>query len=404
MHICSICNFTTTTYNRLKQHNKTKKHLLLLEVQKTNEIEKNNLNTGFICFVCNKEYKYRNNLSRHQKTCKPYEIDNYNSNQQNNDHILMIERLKHDNELSKKELAKLKYDTEINKKEFQKQLKIKELEKELELQKLENKHLQSQIVHNSNSHTNITVNNTVKISKLHYLNTNFSNVIDINTFIDNYKNKYGLTNDQTKILLENYQSDGINACISAMVYYLKKSAARQYKELNGIDIKLENIILPFLLSDKSLREHFEKSVNGKWDKTTMCDNIKRLVTITNDQVYKHHNQFMDINGPQRKRIINGILKSSCYSVLSQISDPNLYKDSEENQDKTIEDGNNILKDKNGDIENDDKDNKNENQNIVNNINSINQLFTEYSEDEYDDDESYGDSDDDIYDCESNDDD
>jgi hypothetical protein len=403
MHICNLCNFTTTTYNRLKQHNKTKKHLLLLDIQKSNTVEKAPVNSGFICIFCNKEYKFRNNLSRHQKTCKPSnEIENYNSNITNNDYVLMIERLKYDNELSKKELEKLKYDTELNKKEFQKQLKIKELEKELELQKLENKHLKSQIVNNTNSQTNITVNNNVKISKLQYLNTNFSNVIDINTFIDNYKNKYGLTNDQTKILLENYQSDGINACISAMVYYLKKSAAQQYKELNGLDIKMENIILPFLLSDKSLREHFEKSVNGKWDKTTMCDNIKRLVTITNDQIYKHHNQFMDINGPQRKRIINGILKASCYSVLSQISEPNLYKDSEENEDKPVEDRNNFLKDEAAVIES--KDNKNDDRVLVN---SINQFFTEYSEEDDSDDDSdiyEDDSNDDIYDCESDDDD
>jgi hypothetical protein len=42
---------------------------------------------------------------------------------------------------------------------------------------------------------------------------------------------------------------------------------------------MNDIILPFLLSDKSLREHFEKSINGKWDKTTMVENIKKIITI-----------------------------------------------------------------------------------------------------------------------------
>jgi hypothetical protein len=169
---------------------------------------------------------------------------------------------------------------------------------------------------------------------------------------------------------------------------------------------MENIILPFLLSDKSLREHFEKSVNGKWDKTTMCDNIKRLVTITNDQVYKHHNQFMDINGPQRKRIINGILKASCYSVLSHISDPYMYKDIEGKETKAIKEGestividtgkDSTLRENNKEI----NDTTNEvvsktiNDQIV--VTSVNEFFTEYSEDESED-ETDNESDDDMYD-------
>jgi hypothetical protein len=174
---------------------------------------------------------------------------------------------------------------------------------------------------------------------------------------------------------------------------------------------MENIILPFLLSDKSLREHFEKSVNGKWDKTTMCDNIKRLVTITNDQVYKHHQQFMDINGPQRKRIINGILKASCYSVLSQITDPELYKEIEDKakdqktidtkEVKEIKDETNTKETKEIKDEKciqDSKDNINE-QHLVN---SINQYFTEFSEDSEEEEEYDEDDDFDIYDCDSDD--
>jgi hypothetical protein len=393
MYICEVCNYISSSYHNFSQHNTTKKHILKTKIYK-NDTDLTNTNI-FSCINCKKAYKYQSGLSRHYKICN-FQINSIENARIKADSLITIEKLKCKNKL-----------------------KLKDLEKELELKALENKHLKSQIV-NNNSQTNITVNNNVKISKLQYLNNNFSNVIDINTFIDNYKNKYGLTNDQTKILLENYQSDGINACISAMVYYLKKSAVQQYKELNGLDIKMENIILPFLLSDKSLREHFEKSVNGKWDKTTMCDNIKRLVTITNDQVYKHHQQFMDINGPQRKRIINGILKASCYSVLTHISDPYVYKciegtdtniindvvsknttdtmkDTKDTKDiKDIKDlVNNDTKDK--DIKDKDiKDTTTENKSDQIVVTSVNEFFTEYSEDESDDDDEYED-DDDMYD-------
>ena len=188
-----------------------------------------------------------------------------------------------------------------------------------------------QQINNTNNTMNNYINN-VRISKVQYLNVNFGKVIDISTFIDNYKNKYGLTNEQALTLLENYQSDGINSCITTLVHYLKKSAVQQYKELKGKDISIEDIILPFLLSDKSLREHFEKTINGKWDKTTMIDNINKIVSITNNQVFKHHNKYMNFNSKQKKRIINGLLKQSGYDMVSKVSNQEFYKNKPE---KTI---------------------------------------------------------------------
>ena len=79
------------------------------------------------------------------------------------------------------------------------------------------------------------------------------------------------------------------------------------------------------MSDKYLREHFEKSINGSWDKTIAIDNIKKIVGITDDHVYKHHNTYLQLNDQHKKKLINGVLKSSDYSKLSQITSPNLYK-------------------------------------------------------------------------------
>jgi hypothetical protein len=306
MHTCTICNYFTNTLHNLKIHNKTKKHI--------NVINKNN--NKLICSNCNKQYNHKSSLSRHKSIC----------NNKNNkfSYEYEIERLKKDYEYQL-EIERLK--NELSKKDLEKRLETNNLEKKLEIKELENKHLQIQSKNQINNVVNTTNNtiNVVKISKVQYLNLHFGNVIDIHTFIDNYRNKYGLNNDQTKTLLENYQNDGINGCINALVYYLKKSAIQQYKELKGEELGFDNVILPFLLSDKSLREHFEKSINGNWDKTTMIDNIKKIVSITNDQIFKHHNQFMDFNGPQRKRIINGILKASAFSVLTDITIPDFYK-------------------------------------------------------------------------------
>jgi hypothetical protein len=136
--------------------------------------------------------------------------------------------------------------------------KKKDYQKKIEIKNIENKHLQLQVKeHNINTatnllnqinniqHANTIINNNVKISKVQYLNVNFGDVIDINTFIENYKHEYGLSNKQTETLLENYKHGGINSCITTLVYYLKESAIQQYKEIKGMEIPMPDIILPF---------------------------------------------------------------------------------------------------------------------------------------------------------------
>ncbi len=305
MHTCEMCDYQTSINYNLKKHLQSKKHL--------DNLEKNNNNNFYICQICNKKYSHQSSFSRHQKNCKYQEEVKHEIEIENLKKKYEIEKIRTEYE-HKLEIQKIKYETEI---------KIKEAEK----------------TYNT---INNNIHNTINISKIEFLNTNFNNVIDIKTFIENYNNQYGLTDKQTQILLENYENDGINSCISSLVYYLKQSAIKQYKELIGKEISIDNIILPFLLSDKSLREHFEKSINGQWDKTTMIDNIKKIVNITNDQVYKHHNKFIGFNSSQRKRIINGVLKASGYSNLSQISIQDLYKlenSKEENSKEEVEEEN-----------------------------------------------------------------
>jgi len=315
MHRCEPCSYSTESSHNLKIHYKSYKHLTnIKEVHELkqeipndiNSIYKDNnfidfYNNYLICSNCHKEYKYRTVFNRHIKSCisKPF-----NESKSTDDEIARI------------------------RKEYEYQLEIQKLKFELSKKEIEMKTLQiTNSGNNNNNNNNNTVinNNNVKISKVQFLNLNFGNVIDINTFIDNYKDKFGLTNDQTKTLLDNYHDGGVNSCINSLVYYLKKSAIQQYKELKGADLEMDNVILPFVLSDKCLRDHFEKSINGNWDKTTMMGNIKKILSITNDQVFKHHNEHMLFNDNQKKRLINGILKASAYSLLAQITIPDFYK-------------------------------------------------------------------------------
>ncbi len=308
MHKCAPCSYSTESSHNLKIHYKSYKHLTNIKEanevkQDINSIKDSNsiacYDNYLICRKCNKPYKYISAFNRHVNSCL-LNLNNFNE--------------------SKDELARIR-------KEYEYQLEIQKLKFELSKKEIEAKTLQitNSGNNNNNNNNNTIINNNVKISKIHFLNINFGNVIDIDTFIDNYKDKFGLTNDQTKTLLDNYHDGGVNSCINSLVYYLKKSAIQQYKELKGADLEMDNVILPFLLSDKCLRDHFEKSVNSHWDKTTMMGNIKKILSITNDQVFKHHNEHMLFNDHQKKRLINGILKASAYSLLAQITIPEFYK-------------------------------------------------------------------------------
>jgi hypothetical protein len=85
-----------------------------------------------------------------------------------------------------------------------------------------------------------------------------------------------------------------------------------------------------------MRYHFEKSKDDKWDKTTSRNNIKNLVSITDQQVFKHQNQSLCLSTYEKKRIANGVLKESCFNLLSNLSNPEYYKSNEiENENKSL---------------------------------------------------------------------
>jgi len=232
---CDVCNYNTDSNYNLKKHFLTNKHIKML-ISYTEKI---------ICEYCNRSYTHSSSYSRHKKVCK----GKFESNQK--EYELKISKLQNDNE--KKDIE-IKY-----------------------LKKL-----------NNTKKVSIT-NNNINISKIDFLNLNFNNVISIETFSKNYEEKYGLTKEETEMLLYNHKNNSLDTCISNFLYFFKKSAIRQYKD-KGIDITKNDIVLPFILADESMRYHFEKSKDDKWDKTTSRNNIKNLVSITDQQVFKHKNQ------------------------------------------------------------------------------------------------------------------
>ncbi len=281
---CDVCNYNTNSNYNLKKHFLTNKHINNSYTQ-TKKI---------ICEYCNRNYTHSSSYSRHKKVCK----GKFEYSQK--EYELKVAKLQNENE---------KKDIEIEKKDIE----IKYLKKL-----------------NNSKKVNIT-NNNINISKIDFLNLNFNNVISIETFTKNYEEKYGLTKEETEMLLYNYKNNSLDTCISNFLYFFKKSAIRQYKD-KGIDITKNDIVLPFILTDQSLRFHFEKSNNNQWDKTTSKHNITNLVYLTDQQVFKHQNQSLCLSTYEKKRIANGVLKESCFNLLTNLSNPEHYK-SIENDDE-----------------------------------------------------------------------
>ena len=333
MFECKNCKFFTNSNFNYIRHCNTKKHLNMIKLKSDNN--------PFFCVLCNREYMYQSGFSNHKKKCKQINPTNIindirtsklfdNTKKINTDTNNVDVNIVKENEQMKENYEfKLKINALENK---TLQLENELLKCKLVIQGNTNNSVSTEINTNSHNTTNNTNNNTtnninttVKLSKIDNLNINFNNVIDIDTFINNFENEDGLTNKQTETLLYNRENGGMESCISSLVHYMKDSMLKQYKK-KGMDIQKTDVILPMLLSDKCLRDHFEKNINGNWGKTTSIENIIKIINITESQIFKHHNKYMSLSNAQKKKLANGILKSSNYfTEISKISQPELYK-------------------------------------------------------------------------------
>ncbi len=386
MHHCNICNYYTLESIKIRKHYNTQKH-----IKNTNAINNLNTNNDLICSICNKEYKYLTSLKKHQMSCNKIENsslmnDKINELKKDYEYKLEIEKLKLELELKIRN-EQLKTENEQLKNEYEKKLEIERLKSEYEL-KLKNQECESlKQITTTNSNNNITNNITnINISKLDFLNTNFCNVLNIDDFIEHYKNIYSLTKEETQILLDNSSMGGLNNCITTLACYLQRIAHKMYTDLKESNLTVKEAIMPILLVDGSARSHYEKN-DTKWIRTQSMDKIKVIYNITNDQIFKHHNRHLLYNGYQRKKIQNGILKMCDYARLNDLKNDFYKKKTIKNQDTSSKE-----------ITDNDTNNKEitNTNNTNNNLGSNEVEETDYYEDEddyYTDDTDYYEDDD-----------
>jgi hypothetical protein len=244
------------------------------------------------CSYCKKEFKKKFNLSRHEVKCK------LNSNNL----LQTVKTLK--NELRTTDELKKQNDKIIN--------------------ILENNHQNisspnqlniANITNNGSNNINIIVNNN-SVTKINKLNFYFANTIDIDTFIDKYQNdpKYKLTFEESRILLENTEANGYISFSKDLFYYLKCKYRQQYQDLNNNNIDNNDVfVLPFLNYDVNCRNHYEKTP-AEWKIINSDKNIRKIISISKDHIFDHHNKLVYICGKDSKSAVNDLLRHSDYKI------------------------------------------------------------------------------------------
>ncbi len=147
-------------------------------------------------------------------------------------------------------------------------------------------------------------------------------MVDIITFLDNYKNdpRFQMTKDESQVLFDNSETMGINSYSEGLYTCIKKKYALLLNSLFGKNKNYYDIILPFLCNDVNLRNHYELTNNG-WEIIKKTDNIKKILTISDDQIFKHHNKFVCYTSKRGKnQVINFFLRKSDYTEIEKILD------------------------------------------------------------------------------------
>ena len=294
-YTCELCGFSSIYSTRYRDHCMTRKHLRNLDkfekeknmvCKKKNQLNnaqmnpfesqlnpfesqmnpiesQKNIGKTYLCKFCGKIYSTNSNLHKHLKTCKV-------------------------------------------KKEYEESERLKDLE--IERLKVENEKLKSQ---QSNTTNNIQINTTNYIKNdrvLNYLNSNHSDVIEMDNFINKLKNDTFLSREMMDCFVTCYNNGGVDSFGSTLVKYL-----------NQICKQLDINIFPLCCSDSNLRSHKEKNDVG-WETVIDTTKIEEIIHNTVNDIFMETGCMIPLDAKERKKICNIVKKSYGLSSLKMLDD------------------------------------------------------------------------------------
>ena len=288
-YTCELCGFSSVYSTRYRDHCMTRKHLRNLEKfekeknmvckkknqQKITQMTPNDpqmtpndpqITPKYSCNYCGLNLSKNCHLHRHLKTCKV-------------------------------------------KKEYDESERLKDLE--IERLKAENEKLKSQ---QSNTTNNININTTNYIKNdrvLNYLNSNHSDVIEMDNFINKLKNDTFLSREMMDCFVTCYNNGGVDSFGTTLVKYL-----------NQICKQLDINIFPLCCSDSNLRSHKEKNDVG-WETVIDTTKIEEIIHNTVNDIFMETGCMIPLDAKERKKICNIVKKSyglSSIKMLDELED------------------------------------------------------------------------------------
>lgn len=285
-YTCELCGFSSIYSTRYRDHCMTRKHLRNLEKlekeknmvcqkknqQKITQMTPNDpqmtpndpqITQKYSCNYCGLNLSKNCHLHRHLKTCKV-------------------------------------------KKEYDESERLKDLE--IERLKAENEKLKSQ---QSNTTNNININTTNYIKNdrvLNYLNSNHSDVIEMDNFINKLKNDTFLSREMMDCFVTCYNNGGVDSFGTTLVKYL-----------NQICKQLDINIFPLCCSDSNLRSHKEKNDVG-WETVIDTTKIEEIIHNTVNDIFMETGCMIPLDAKERKKICNIVKKSYGLSSIKMLDD------------------------------------------------------------------------------------
>lgn len=287
---CYPCRFYSSNKTHYQRHLGTKKH------QKNIEYDGETIMNVTQYCDCGKEFRHPSSFSRHKKKCRAF-----GKNEENQKTI----KLQHENQKYLHKIIELQQDN--LEKVYQQQNQNIELIRRTHQEQIEN--LKEIAIKSKGHTTNVQLNNPIidNSKTIQFLNQHIPNMIDMDTFIKNYQNNYQLDENQTKVLLESYQLDGVKSYAKCLSKMLKDVCNQQLHDQN---IQLpEQISFPLVTTDCNLRSVKIKSMNG-WETTTDDSDLSRIIIISNDQVYRHHRSGIYLPSKDKQAVISYIKKDN----------------------------------------------------------------------------------------------
>ena len=150
---------------------------------------------------------------------------------------------------------------------------------------------------NNTTNNNLTINYIKNDRVLNYLNVNYPNAIEMDSFINKIKNDTKLPREMMDCFLTCYNNGGTESFGTTLVKYL-----------NQLCKKLDINIFPLCCTDSNLRSHKEKNSIG-WETVIDTNKIEEIIHHIVSDIFMETGSMINLNAKERKQICNIVKKS-----------------------------------------------------------------------------------------------